>query len=157
MRDHMMGWVMPAEPLGPAIRPLQAASKTQNEASLKEFAMLSFEQGDHMLPGMKQKDFPKEYDTAVAIEDRSMAAYERAMRELALHTDRVMLGYDAGAPEGDRTVYFNGDWGVGMPTLEKRAKNATATATEVMLKMQAPQRTIRELWNDGALWLLCSK
>ena len=27
MRDHMMGWAIPAEPLGPAIRPIDSRTK----------------------------------------------------------------------------------------------------------------------------------
>ena len=80
-RDHMMGWVMPAEPLGPAIK-APTLSKTEREAYRAEDAVRRFETGDHMLPGMKQSDFPKEYDTRVAIEDRFMNAYEKTMREM---------------------------------------------------------------------------
>lgn len=101
MRDHMMGWAIPAEPLGPAIRPI-VASKAACEAYLVDDAVRRFETGDHMLPGMKQSDFPKEYDTRVAIEDRALGAYEKAMREMLIYgcSKPVVFGYDEAKAAG---------------------------------------------------------
>ena len=112
MRDHMMGWAIPAEPLGPAIQPKKSYTKAEVAEAKRQIEFVMFEQRDHMLPGMKKSDFPKEYDTRAAIKDRADEAYNRALRELLppawLTGD---FGFDPGAPGGGSYI---DEW-AGMP------------------------------------------
>lgn len=95
MRDHMMGFAQSLEdgpvkpyPLGFPVggTPAQIAREARwDREDAEERRLRDFEFGDHMLPGMKQSDFPKEYDTRVAIEDRAGEAYYWALYDMAVH------------------------------------------------------------------------